>query len=61
MKRLGEIVARFRARRDHVALEKAEEERYESPAERRIAEEDFEAQKDDVQVEEYLPGLHDDP
>jgi hypothetical protein len=61
MTRLGEILARFRAGRNRVALEKAEQERLESPAERRVSEEDYEAQKEDVQIKEYLPGLHDDP
>jgi hypothetical protein len=60
MKSLGEIFARLRAGRDREALEKAEEERYDTPAERRIAEEDFEAKKDDLHVKEYLPGVDDD-
>lgn len=61
MTRLAEILARFRASRNRVALEKAEQERLDTPAERRVSEEDYEAQKDDVQAKEYLPGLHDDP
>jgi hypothetical protein len=60
MSRLGELLSRFRAGRDRVALEKAEDEQYDSPAERRIAEEDYEAKKDDLHVKEYLPGVDDD-
>lgn len=60
MSRFGELLGRFRARQDHVALEKAEDERYDTPAERRIAEEDFEARKDDAVVEEYIPGVNDE-
>lgn len=60
MKRLGDLLARFRSRTDQVALDKAEQAQRESPAERRLATEDFEGQKDDAHVEEYLPGVHDD-
>jgi hypothetical protein len=60
MKSLGEVIARFRARRDDATLEKAELEQVESPAERRVENEDFEARKDDVQLKEYLPGVDDD-
>ena len=61
MSRLGGLLARFRASRDRVALERAEQEQGKSPAERRVLEEDYEARKDDVQAEEYLPHLNDEP
>ena len=55
-----DLFARWRAGRDEVALEKAEQEQYDTPAERRIADEDFEARKDDMHVEEYVPSVDDD-
>jgi hypothetical protein len=60
VKRLGDLLARWRGRLDEDTLDKAERERGETPAERRLEEEDFEGRKDDTHVEEYFPGVHDE-